>query len=95
VDLRGGHGETQVLRQRSYSAADGFLTLFSHKAVLPGIVDPAKLKEVSAAAGEVDVRLSSVTRGGWPRQSSTTRPLRREPGSRWTQLPSVEPALLC
>jgi len=66
-------------RARWGTAADGFLTLFSHKLALPGIADLATLKAISALAGEVDVQVSSVTRGALPRQASTTWSLRRQP----------------
>ena len=66
-------------RARWGAAADGFLTLFTHKLLLPGIADVATLKAISALAGEVDVQVSSVTQGGLPRQASTTWSLRRQP----------------
>ena len=42
-------------RARWGKAADGFLTLFTNKLLLPGIAEPATLKAVSALAGEIDV----------------------------------------
>ena len=48
-------------RARWGAAADGFLTLFTEKVVLPGIADIDTLKAVSALAGEVDVPTLSVT----------------------------------
>lgn len=68
-------------RARWGAAAEGFLTLFTHKVLLPGIADMATLKAVSALAGEVDVRVQSVTVGGGflDRQTSKTWSLRRQP----------------
>jgi type IV secretion system protein VirD4 len=42
-------------RARWGAAADGLLTLFTHKLVLPGIADLATLRQLSALAGEIDV----------------------------------------
>ena len=58
-------------RARWDKAADGFLTLFTHKIVLPGIADPATLKAISTLAGDIDVpvRTDSTSRG---RQASTS-----------------------
>jgi type IV secretory pathway TraG/TraD family ATPase VirD4 len=69
-------------RARWGVAADGFLTLFTHKLVLPGIADLTTLKAVSALAGEVDVRVRSTTvsNGGFSKKhASTTRSSRRQP----------------
>jgi type IV secretory pathway TraG/TraD family ATPase VirD4 len=68
-------------RARWGTAADGFLTLFTHKLVLSGIADIPTLKAISALAGDVDVRVSSstITRGLVPKQSSTTWSVRRQP----------------
>lgn len=52
-------------RARWGNAADGFLTLFSWKVLLPGIADYATLKLVSALAGDHDVRRVSQTRSEW------------------------------
>jgi type IV secretory pathway TraG/TraD family ATPase VirD4 len=49
-------------RARWDKAADGFLTLFTHKVVLPGIADPATLKNISTLAGEIDVLVTSTSR---------------------------------
>lgn len=64
-------------RARWSKAADGFLTLFTHKLLLPGVADPATLKAISTLAGHVDVPLRSRT-AGW-RQSSTSWTTRRQP----------------
>ncbi len=49
-------------RARWDKASDGFLTLFTHKLVLPGIADPATLKIISTLAGEIDVHVWSTSR---------------------------------
>jgi type IV secretion system protein VirD4 len=62
-------------RQRWGAAADGFLSLFGTKVVLPGIADLATLELVSRLGGEVDVPARSVSRGAWwsgARRASTT-----------------------
>ena len=48
-------------RARWGAAADGFLTLFGWKMLLPGIADMRTLQLVSALAGDVDVVMRSVT----------------------------------
>ena len=60
---------------------DGFVTLFTHKLVLPGLADLTTLKAVSALAGEVElaVRSISVTHGFRQSQRSTTWSPRRQP----------------
>jgi type IV secretory pathway TraG/TraD family ATPase VirD4 len=67
-------------RARWGPAADGFLTLFGWKMLLPGIADMRTLQLVSALAGDVDVVMRSVTatygvHGG----SSVTRHAERRP----------------
>jgi hypothetical protein len=54
--------------------------LFTHKPVLAGIADIPTLKAISALVGDIDVRVSSatITRGLFPRQSSTTWSVRRQ-----------------
>ncbi|HMC40420.1 MAG TPA: type IV secretory system conjugative DNA transfer family protein [Acidimicrobiales bacterium] len=52
-------------RERWGPAADGFLSLFGAKVVLPGIGDLATLELVSRLGGEVDVPARSVSRGPW------------------------------
>jgi type IV secretory pathway TraG/TraD family ATPase VirD4 len=49
-------------RARWDKAADGFLTLFTHKVILPGIADPATLKNVSTLAGDIDMPVRSTSR---------------------------------
>jgi type IV secretory pathway TraG/TraD family ATPase VirD4 len=49
-------------RHRWGPAADGFLTLFTHKIVLPGVADLATLRQISALAGDTDVAYRSVSR---------------------------------
>lgn len=52
-------------RQRWGRAADGFLSLFGTKVILPGIADLATLELVSRLGGEEDVPLRSVSRSPW------------------------------
>ena len=49
-------------RARWGHAADGFLTLFTHKVILSGVADMITLKAVSDLAGEVDVPVRSTNR---------------------------------
>ncbi|HWC39076.1 MAG TPA: TraM recognition domain-containing protein, partial [Acidimicrobiales bacterium] len=59
-------------------AADGFMSLFGTKVILPGIGDLRTLELVSALAGETDVQVRSVSKSRWrprtrmPRSSVTT-----------------------
>jgi hypothetical protein len=48
-------------RYRWGTQADGFLTLFTHKLVLPGIADTTTLRAISDLAGEVSVRIRSTS----------------------------------
>ena len=50
-------------RARWGAAADGFLTLFGSKLILPGVADVKTLDAVSVALGEYDRRVVSETRG--------------------------------
>lgn len=52
-------------RSRWGADADGFLSLFGAKVVLPGIGDLATLELVSRLAGEMDVPTRSQSRGPW------------------------------
>jgi type IV secretion system protein VirD4 len=52
-------------RSRWGAAADGFLSLFGTKVVLPGVADLATLELVSRLGGEIDVPVRSVTRAPW------------------------------
>jgi type IV secretion system protein VirD4 len=52
-------------RQRWGRAADGFLSLFGTKLVLPGIGDLATLELVSRLGGEIDVPARSVSHNPW------------------------------
>lgn len=79
-------------RARWDRAADGFLTLFTHKILLPGIADPATLKAVSTLAGEVDVpiRSDSTNRGrNW--SSGTSWTTRRQPRLPADQVANIQP----
>lgn len=65
-------------RVRWGHAAEGFMSLFGTKVVLPGIGDLRTLELVSALAGETDVPVRSVSKNPWrprtrvPRRSVTT-----------------------
>ncbi len=52
-------------RQRWGRAADGFLSLFGAKLVLPGIGDLVDPGAVSRLGGEIDVPARSVTHNPW------------------------------
>jgi type IV secretory pathway TraG/TraD family ATPase VirD4 len=79
-------------RARWGKAADGFLTLFAHKLLLPGVADQATLKAVSTLAGHIDVRIRSESRQPWPRWlTGTTDTTRREPLLPEDQVASAPP----
>ncbi|MHB8695020.1 MAG: type IV secretory system conjugative DNA transfer family protein [Solirubrobacteraceae bacterium] len=61
-------------RARWGTAADGFLTLFGTKLILPGIADKQTLEAVSTALGEYDRQIVSQTRSGqlFPTAGSST-----------------------
>jgi type IV secretory pathway TraG/TraD family ATPase VirD4 len=69
-------------RERWGVAADGFMSLFGAKLVLPGIGDTRTLEEISRLAGECDVSVYSYTSNvratGSARRSSRTRSTRRD-----------------
>jgi type IV secretion system protein VirD4 len=50
-------------RARWGEAADGFLTLFGTKLILPGIADPRSLEAISTALGEYDREMLARSRG--------------------------------
>jgi type IV secretory pathway TraG/TraD family ATPase VirD4 len=52
-------------RQRWGRAADGFLSLFGTKLVLPGIGDLATLELVSRLGGEIDLPARSISTNPW------------------------------
>jgi type IV secretion system protein VirD4 len=66
-------------RVRWDKAADGFLTLFTHKLVLPGIADTATLKAISTLAGDIDqpVRSDAATNTVISKTSTTWTTQRR------------------
>lgn len=68
-------------RARWGKAADGFLTLFTHKVVMNDVGDVETLKAISALAGEVDVKIrsSTVSHAFLRGQSSTTWSVRLQP----------------
>ena len=81
-------------RERWGRAADGFLSLFGAKVVLPGIGDLATLELVSRLAGEVDVPTRSESRSPWwspshgaPTVTWATRRQRRLPVDEVSQQP--------
>jgi type IV secretory pathway TraG/TraD family ATPase VirD4 len=70
-------------RARWGAQADGFLTLFGSKLILPGVADPQTLEALSLALGEYDRQVTSTTRtplsgAGFARQTSTTTTTQRE-----------------
>ena len=82
-------------RARWGKEADGFLSLFGTKVVLPGIGDLATLELVSRLGGEVDVPQRSVSQGPWwgPSRGAATvswgpRRQRRLPVDSVNQLPA-------
>ena len=62
-------------RRRWGAEADGFLTLFGAKLLLPGVADVRTLEAVSALIGQHDVPVPSTSRTGWlkGRRSWSTR----------------------
>lgn len=88
-------------RARWGPAADGFLSLFNTKVVLPGIADLATLELISRLAGEVDVPFRSVSQasGRWARHPGRTESWaaqrhRRLPVDAVSQLPAGSALLL-
>ncbi|MHB1973038.1 MAG: type IV secretory system conjugative DNA transfer family protein [Acidimicrobiales bacterium] len=75
-------------RRRWGTEADGFLTLFGTKVVLPGIGDTRTLESLSVLAGEVEVeRVSRTSSTGFlrrqaPSRTISTQRLRRLPPDR-------------
>jgi type IV secretion system protein VirD4 len=69
-------------RARRGPAADGFLTLFGSKLILPGIADPQTLQTISVALGEYDREVVSRTRtrvrDSWFVQRSHTTSTQRQ-----------------
>ena len=66
LDLLAAFQDLSQARGRWGQAADGFLTLFGTKLILPGVADPKTLEAVSVALGEYDRRMvsTSTTRAG-------------------------------
>jgi type IV secretory pathway TraG/TraD family ATPase VirD4 len=88
-------------RVRWGAAAEGFLSLFGVKVVLPGIGDLRTLELVSRLAGDQDVPLRSVSRRPWwsgrqggPTVSWTTRRQPRLPVDAIAQMPPGTAVLL-
>jgi type IV secretory pathway TraG/TraD family ATPase VirD4 len=69
-------------RARWGTAADGFLTLFGSKLILPGVADPDTLEGVSLALGEYDRQMIATTKSRVPgefySQRSQTRSTQRQ-----------------
>ncbi len=89
-------------RERWGPLADGFLSLFGAKVVLPGIGDMATLELVSRLAGDTDIATRSVTRGSWwspsagaPTTTWSTRRQRRLPVDAVNQQPPGSAVVLC
>jgi hypothetical protein len=78
-------------RQRWGRAADGFLSLFGTKLILPGIGDLDTLELVSRLGGEIDVPARSVTSNPWrwgtPSVTWSTQRQRRLPVDAVSQQP--------
>jgi type IV secretory pathway TraG/TraD family ATPase VirD4 len=78
-------------RQRWGRAAEGFLSLFGTKLVLPGIGDLDTLELVSRLGGEIDVPARSVSTNPWrwgaPRVTWSTHRQRRLPVETVSQQP--------
>jgi type IV secretory pathway TraG/TraD family ATPase VirD4 len=60
-------------RARWGTAADGFLTLFGTKLVLPGVADQRTLETISTALGEYDRKVVSETQTKIPDRFSAQR----------------------
>jgi type IV secretory pathway TraG/TraD family ATPase VirD4 len=92
---------SQARARWSEQAAEGFLTLFQTKLVLPGISDPRTLEALSLVLGEIDRPMpthstgSSISTTGW--FSPTTRTRSRSDGytvARQRRLPPGEIAAI-
>lgn len=66
-------------RHRWHQQADGFLTLFTHKIILPGIADTTTLRQISDLAGDTDIPVPTTSRDNRLISPTTTswRPDRR------------------
>ncbi|MGH2843491.1 MAG: type IV secretory system conjugative DNA transfer family protein [Solirubrobacteraceae bacterium] len=68
-------------RARWGTIADGFLTLFGSKLILPGVADQRTLETISVALGEYDRRVVTESRanvpGLWATQKSTSHSTQR------------------
>lgn len=72
-------------RARWGEAADGFLTLFGSKLILPGVADPRTLEAISLVLGEYDRTMTATTRnprmpgaGPFASRTSTTTSTTRQ-----------------
>jgi type IV secretory pathway TraG/TraD family ATPase VirD4 len=89
-------------RQRWGQAAEGFLSLFGTKVVLPGIGDLSTLDLVSRLGGEIEVPSRSVSRGPWwspagraPTVTWSSRRQRRLPVESVSQQPTGTALVIC
>ena len=53
--------------------ADGFLTLFGTKLILPGVADQRTLETISTALGEYDRKVVTETQGAGPESAGRTQ----------------------
>jgi type IV secretory pathway TraG/TraD family ATPase VirD4 len=49
-------------RTRWGPAAEGFLTLFAHSIILPGVADITTLRNISDLAGDIDIPYKCISR---------------------------------
>jgi type IV secretory pathway TraG/TraD family ATPase VirD4 len=85
-------------RLRWGAAADGFLSLFGTKVVLPGIADLSTLELISRLGGEIDVPARSVSTNPWHWGAATvtwaTQRQRRLPVEAVSQQPAATALVL-
>ncbi len=73
LDLLAALQDLSQARARWGEAADGFLTLFGTKLILPGIADSRSLEAISTALGEYDRKMVAQTTGRGGRDYSPQR----------------------
>jgi type IV secretion system protein VirD4 len=78
LDLVAALQDLSQARARWGVAADGFLTLFGSKLILPGIADQRTLEAVSVALGDYDREVESRTKGLSMNGRSTTVSIQRQ-----------------
>ena len=84
LELLAAFQDLSQARARWGQAADGFLTLFGSKLILPGIADTSTLDAVSVALGEYDRQTVSETRTHPRTTLFTSTPDRHQPPTRST-----------